>query len=86
MPGRLSITSTSNDRLKAWEADYTGATAVVVGGERYGVTSDWLAAADETVAIPMAGAADSVNVAVAAGVVLFEAARRRERAPLTPAR
>jgi TrmH family RNA methyltransferase len=61
-----------------WEADLTGAVAVVVGNERHGVTSEWPAAADETVQIPMPGPADSLNVAVAAGVVLFEAARQRQ--------
>jgi RNA methyltransferase, TrmH family len=60
-----------------WQADYEGAVAVVVGSERHGVSPPWRAAADETVCIPMGGAADSVNVAVAAGVVLFEAARQR---------
>ena len=59
------------------EADLGGPLAIVVGNERYGVTSRWLEAADETVRIPMAGPADSLNVAVAAGVLLFEAAGRR---------
>jgi TrmH family RNA methyltransferase len=59
------------------EAALGGAVAVVVGNERYGVTARWLDAADETVRIPMAGPADSLNVAVAAGIVLFEAAARR---------
>ncbi|HEU0336209.1 MAG TPA: TrmH family RNA methyltransferase [Gaiellaceae bacterium] len=52
-------------------------SAQVVGSERHGVGDAWRAAAAETVAIPHAGPADSLNVAVAAGVVLFEAARRR---------
>jgi TrmH family RNA methyltransferase len=60
-----------------WTADYRGGAAVVVGSERHGVGERWLAAADEVVAIPMAAAADSLNVAVAAGIVLFEAARRQ---------
>jgi TrmH family RNA methyltransferase len=60
-----------------WAADYAGAVAVVVGSERHGVSHTWLDAADEVVRIPMGGAADSLNVAVAAGVVLFEAARQR---------
>lgn len=59
-----------------WEADYGHGTAVVVGNERYGVSDAWVAAAD-TVRIPMPGPADSLNVAVAAGIVLFEAARQR---------
>jgi RNA methyltransferase, TrmH family len=60
-----------------WAADYSGGVALVVGSERHGVSPAWLEAADEVVSIPMGGAADSLNVAVAAGIVLFEAARRR---------
>jgi TrmH family RNA methyltransferase len=82
---RLVVTSPDGARTH-WAADYHGATAIVFGSERHGVTDPWLAAADEIVAIPMAGTTDSVNVAVAAGVVLFEAARRRNRDALTVAR
>ena len=59
------------------DADLARPLALVVGNERYGLTDRWLEAADETVRIPMAGPADSLNVAVAAGIVLFEAAARR---------
>jgi TrmH family RNA methyltransferase len=72
------VVATPNGELPVWGADYSApGIAVVVGGERYGVPREWIAAADETVRIPMAGRADSLNVAVAAGVVLFEAARQR---------
>lgn len=54
--------------------DYRGDVAIAVGSERHGLPQEWLARADRRVAIPMAGAADSLNVAVAAGVVLFQAA------------
>ena len=60
-----------------WAADLTGPTAIVVGNERYGVSRAWVDAADEAVSVPMPGPTDSLNVAVAAGVVLFEAARQR---------
>jgi TrmH family RNA methyltransferase len=60
-----------------WRADYAGSVAIVLGSERQGVGGRWLEAAAEAVAIPMAGAVDSLNVAVAAGIVVFEAARRR---------
>lgn len=58
-------------------ACYAGRVAVVLGGERYGLSDAWLEAAAERVAIPMPGPADSLNVAVAAGVMLFEASSRR---------
>ncbi len=59
------------------DGDYSGAVAVVVGNERYGVGEGWRRAADDAVAIPLPGPADSLNVAVAAAVVLFEATRQR---------
>ena len=73
---RVVVASPEADR-PYWLADYTGAVAIVVGSERHGVGEAWRAAAAETVAIPHAGPADSLNVAVAAGIVLFEAVRQR---------
>jgi TrmH family RNA methyltransferase len=76
--GMRVVVATPDGERPVWEVDYSGSgLAVVVGGERYGVDPAWLAAADETVCIPMSGRADSLNVAVAAGIVLFEAARQR---------
>jgi len=60
-----------------WRVPYDGGVAVVLGGERSGLSDTWLQTADERIAIPLPGPADSLNVAVAAGVVLCEAARRR---------
>jgi RNA methyltransferase, TrmH family len=79
------VVATPDGARTHWEVDYGGPTAVVVGSERHGVDAAWREAADESVVIPMAGIADSINVAVAAGVVLFEAARRRSCVPLTTA-
>jgi TrmH family RNA methyltransferase len=73
---RVVVASPGGSRVY-WEADFAGPTAVVVGGERHGVSGEWLDVADDVVRIPMAAAADSLNVAVAAGIVLFEATRRR---------
>jgi TrmH family RNA methyltransferase len=72
------VVATPDGERPMWSGDYSApGLAVVVGGERYGVDPEWIAAADETVHIPMSGRADSLNVAVAAGIVLFEAARQR---------
>jgi RNA methyltransferase, TrmH family len=60
-----------------WAISYTGAVAVAFGSERHGLPSAWLEAAAELVAVPAHGPVDSLNVAVAAGVVLCEAARAR---------
>jgi RNA methyltransferase, TrmH family len=59
------------------EADLKGPLAVVMGSEQYGLSEFWLKNADQSVRIPMAGQADSLNVAMAALITLFEAVRQR---------
>ena len=71
------VVATPEAGRPCWEAVLAGRVAVVVGNERYGLTRAWRVAADEAVSVPMPGPTDSLNVAVAAGVVLFEAARQR---------
>jgi 23S rRNA (guanosine2251-2'-O)-methyltransferase len=60
-----------------WSADLTGGTALVFGAEGKGVRPGVRRACDGEVAIPLAGRVQSLNVSVAAGVALFEAARQR---------
>lgn len=71
------IAATPEARQPYWRADLSGARAVVVGNERHGLSDTWLTAAAERVRIPMAGTADSLNVAMAAGAILFESVRQR---------
>src|SRR5262249_11828905 len=52
-------------------------TAIVMGAESDGLSAEEIAAADETVSIPMKGSTESLNVAVAAGILLYEASRNR---------
>lgn len=59
------------------EANLTGAVAVVVGSEHRGLGAGWSAPGSESVRIPMSGRADSINAAMAATVLLFEARRQR---------
>ena len=59
------------------EAALTGPCALVLGAEAEGLNPAWREAADARLSIPMRGTADSLNVSVAAAVVLFEAARQR---------
>jgi len=54
-----------------------GPTAVVLGGEGAGVSAATLAAVQETITIPMGAPVESLNVAVAAAVILYEAMRQR---------
>lgn len=57
--------------------DFRGPVAVLVGGEGAGLPEPLLAGANERVAIPLRRPVESLNVGVAAGVLLFEAARQR---------
>jgi len=63
----------------SWEADFTGPTVLVVGNEARGVSAAVRAEADEAVAVPMPGGAESLNAAAAAAVLLYEAVRQRSR-------
>lgn len=51
--------------------------AIVMGSEDEGVSSDHLRICDEMISIPMLGKIDSLNVSVAAGVLIYEAVRQR---------
>ena len=57
--------------------DYTGATAIVVGTEATGLDQEWLDQSSQNIIIPMSGKIDSMNVSVAAGILIFEAKRQR---------
>ena len=63
-----------------FEAPLSGALALVLGAEGPGLRRLTREHCDLLVAIPMAGAVESLNVSVAAGVLLFEAARQRSQA------
>ncbi len=59
------------------EVNWRKPSALIVGRESVGLTTEEMAAADEIIRVPMQGATESLNVAVAAGIILFEAARQR---------
>ncbi len=72
---RVAATS-ARGSVSVWEADLATPLAVLLGSEGTGLPSELLEAADLRVAIPMTGTAESLNLAVAAGVLLYEVRRR----------
>jgi TrmH family RNA methyltransferase len=65
-----------------FEVDYTGETAIVIGGEGRGLPPALSAAADELVTIPMQPPVESLNTAIAAALLAYEARRQRACARL----
>lgn len=62
-------------------ADLTGPLAIVLGSEADGLSAAWTEAGVTPISIPMHGIADSLNVSIAAAVVLYEAVRQRNVSP-----
>lgn len=73
---RTAATTPHTDNLYT-ATDLRGPLAIVMGSEQYGLSEFWMKHADVLVRIPMAGQADSLNVAMATIITLFEAVRQR---------
>ena len=71
------VAATPSAQLEYTEAHLSGPVAIVVGTEQLGLTDLWMTAADIKVKIPMRGVADSLNVATATTLLLYEALRQR---------
>ena len=65
------------EAIPYFECDFTKAAAIVVGTEADGLSETWREASSQNVIIPMQGEIDSMNVSVAAGILIFEAKRQR---------
>jgi RNA methyltransferase, TrmH family len=71
------IAATPSAKLKFTDADFRKPVAIVVGTEQLGLSDPWMQAADIHVCIPMQGVADSLNVAMATTLLLYEVLRQR---------
>lgn len=56
-----------------YEEDYKGRIAIVAGSERYGISREWYDKDVNMISIPMYGDCDSLNVAIATTIILYEA-------------
>lgn len=76
----VRLVATTPDAVTPYTAvDLTGPVAIVMGSEAEGLSAQWLAAADVRVVIPMFGQADSLNLATATALLLYEVVRQRRR-------
>ena len=75
--GLLVLAATLSGRQSICEFDFTQPVAIVIGNEGQGVRPELIAACSAEVTIPQASNFDSLNAAVAAGVMLYEAHRQR---------
>jgi len=75
--GLRLIASTEKARDSLFQSDMKGPLGIIMGGEERGISNDLLRRVDALVSIPMKGSISSLNVSVAAGVILFEVLRQR---------
>jgi TrmH family RNA methyltransferase len=75
---RIQTVCASTDGAESYtEIDWQRPTGLIMGSESHGLSTDEISAADRAVSIPMKGSTESLNVAVAAGILLYEASRQR---------
>jgi len=77
---QVVVTHLTKNARSFREIDYTKPTLLVVGNEKEGVSQELVALADEVIVIPMQGMVQSLNVSVAAALILYEAERQLEDA------
>ncbi len=73
----IYASSISDDAKSMYDLDLTKKTAIVLGNEHRGVSDEAAQSADEIFLIPMYGMVQSLNVSVAAAIILYEAVRQR---------
>ena len=79
---RIYSADLTPDAVDFRSIDFTQPTAVLLGAEKFGVSDEAAERVDGAITIPIVGAVESLNVSVAAAVILYEAQRQREAAGL----
>jgi 23S rRNA (guanosine2251-2'-O)-methyltransferase len=83
-PALWAYAADSEGSTSMWDADLTGGVALVLGAEGKGVRPLVRRTCDALVSIPLAGSVSSLNVSVAAAVLLYEARRQRRPGEARP--
>ena len=73
------IATQMNAPKSYWDIDFTRSTIILLGNEGAGLSPDLSQLADETVRIPLASGVESLNVAIAAALLLYEAQRQNSK-------
>lgn len=81
--GYKIVAASEKSEINYTTADYTGPVAIVMGAEQTGISPEVLRQCDTIVSIPQFGHIGSLNVSVAAGVMMYEVVRQRLAAGLT---
>jgi tRNA (guanosine-2'-O-)-methyltransferase len=77
---QVLVTHLDDNAVDFRDVDYTRPTAIVLGQEKSGATDDAIAMSDQSIVIPMLGMVQSLNVSVAAALIMYEAQRQRHNA------
>tara|TARA_B100000902_G_C27266503_1_gene893819 strand:- start:79 stop:828 length:750 start_codon:yes stop_codon:yes gene_type:complete len=72
------IACTEKSKTNIYQVNYTSPTAIIIGSEEDGVSPEFLKTCNSSAKIPMFGEISSLNVSVAAGIILYEATRQRK--------
>jgi TrmH family RNA methyltransferase len=80
--GIAIVAATPHAKQEFTQSNLTTSLAIVVGTEQYGLSEEWMNKADIAVRIPMCGIADSLNVASATTLLLYEVLRQRRNSLL----
>tara|TARA_Y100001978_G_scaffold188162_1_gene189352 strand:+ start:134 stop:793 length:660 start_codon:yes stop_codon:yes gene_type:complete len=83
---KLYGTSLNKNSIDYRQLDLTKNTCFVLGAEKWGLSEEMISMVDESIYIPMHGMVQSLNVSVAAAILLFEAIRQRNAKNLIPSK
>jgi 23S rRNA (guanosine2251-2'-O)-methyltransferase len=75
--GLKVVGATEKSEIHHYNVEYKEPVAIIMGSEEKGISEEYLKLCDEIVKIPMTGTVQSLNVAVAAGIILFEVVKQR---------
>ena len=81
---KLYGTTLNSESVDYRDFDYSQNTCFVLGAEKWGLSNELISMVDQSIFIPMRGMVQSLNVSVAASILLFEAVRQRKNKGILP--